>query len=129
MNMIRLFIVLGIASILMVVACKRTSIEKNGEILPQQSFGELKTADQFNWNTNSELTLLFLGKNNDPRIAALKLIDNNGRVYFQRLQRAKENFQTKILIPSHVQNLRWSFAGQFQNFNPKTGRIVVSLQP
>lgn len=127
--MIRLFIFLGIASILMVVACKRTSIEKNGEIQPQQSFGELKTAGQFNWNTNSELTLLFLGKNNDPRIAALKLIDNNGRVYFQRLQRAKENFQTKILIPSHVQNLRWSFAGQFQNFNPKTGRIVVSLQP
>lgn len=127
--MIRFLVVLGISLILMVVACKRTSIEKNGEIQPQQEFGKLKTAEQFNWSTNTNLVVQFNGNAQDPRIAALKLIDDNGRIYFQKLQKAKESFQVKVLIPAHIQSLRWSFAGQYMKFNPKAGKVVVDLQP
>lgn len=127
--MIRFFIVIGIALILMVGACKRTSIERNGEIKPQQSFGGLKTSDKFNWNTNSELMIQFEGNQTDPRIAALKILDDNGHIYYQKLQKAKESFIAKVIIPSHIQNLRWSYAGKFEKFNPKTGKIVVNLQP
>ena len=129
MNMIRFFIVIGIGLILMIGACKRTSIERNGEIKPQQSFGGLKTSEKFNWNTNSEIMVQFDGTLTDPRIAAFKILDESGHIYYQRLQKAKDSFVAKVLIPSHVQNLRWSYAGKFVKFNPKAGRLVVNSQP
>jgi hypothetical protein len=129
MKIIRFFIALGIAFILMVVACKRTSIERNGEIQPKQEFVKLKTTEQFAWSTNSSLQVQFVGNQNDPRIAAFKILDDKGRIYFQRLQKAKESFSSKIQVPAHLSILQWSFAGQNMKFNPKSGKIVVVLQP
>jgi len=44
MKIIRFIVVVGIALFLMVVACKRTSIERNGEIQHNQEFANLKTS-------------------------------------------------------------------------------------
>jgi hypothetical protein len=129
MKIIRFIVVVGIALVLMVVACKRTSIERNGEIQPKQEFANLKTSDQFSWNTNASLQIQFLGKQNDPRIAAFKILDEKGEIYFQKLQKANESFTSRIQLPAHIQNLQWSFAGQNLKFNAKAGKIVVVIQP
>jgi len=75
------------------------------------------------------LQIQFVGNQNDPRIAAFKILDEKGKIYFQKLQKANESFASRIQLPAHIQNLQWSFAGQNLKFNAKSGKLVVVIQP
>lgn len=101
------------------------------EIIPSESantFASIKSPKGFNWNTTKEIEVNFEGLTSDTRLGILRIATLNGDVIFQKLQEGNENYQLKVTIPAHVQQLAVSFAGIEKTFDTIDRKIIINIQ-
>lgn len=104
-------------------ACKKHEIVKTEINSQKGSFKDIKAPAAFKWSTLNTLTLQMSAKPQDARVSTLKVLDAQGNVYLQKLQKANQPFEGTIEIPGHVDKLKVSFCGKVKEISARSGKV------
>lgn len=118
------------AIVILVLASACTKV-KDAELAPSSkatNFKEIKVNDQFKWNTTHNVNLNFKPTVGDARIAVLKVTSEDGKVIYQRFQKATEACNVVLQIPAHYTKVKVSFGGNVKTFDSKNSTIDMDLK-
>lgn len=104
-------------------ACKKHEIAKSEIKADKGSFKYIKAPAAFKWSTLNTLTLQMSAKQNDARVSTLKVLDAQGNVYLQKLQKANQAFESTIEVPGHIEKLKVSFCGKIKEISTRSGKV------
>jgi hypothetical protein len=113
-------LILTVISLIGLTSCKKnleTPEEKSS--VQAKSFKEIKTNDQFSYNTSNEITLNVSPMITPNRIVnTLRVSSTDGKtIYISRLASMDEALTEKFIIPSTEKSLTVSFGSIRKTFN------------
>ena len=106
-------------------SCKKHEIAKAEITSDKGSFKDIKAPAAFKWSTLNTVTIQMKAKPNDARSSTLKVLDAQGNVYLQKLQKANQAFEGVVEIPGHIEKLKVSFCGKIKEFSARSGKVIL----
>jgi hypothetical protein len=119
-----IFLSIGLLSI----ACKKHTVNTENSGANQSKFEDIKAPQNFKWSTLNTINFKYIPVANDARVSTLKIVDAAGNIYFQRLQKANQPFETNIEVPGHIQQLEMRFAGIKKPIALANGKATITLR-
>ncbi len=110
------------------IACKKHTIQKENTNTGTSKFTDIKAPQTFKWSTLNNISVKYTPTANDARISTLRIVDAEGHIYLQRLQKANQAFEASIEIPGHVQQLEMRYAGIKKTVAIANGKVNLSLK-
>jgi hypothetical protein len=110
------------------IACKKHTINKENGNTAAAKFSDIKAPQTFKWSTLNTVTVNYAPIANDARISTLRILDAEGHIYFQKLQKANQAFEAAIEVPGHIQQLEMRYAGVKKPIAVTNGKATISLK-
>lgn len=112
----------------MMTSCKKDSGKSDVQATPTvQSLTEVSAPNNFNWQSDRNLTLSFTGSAQRSYNAILKITDADGNTLLQRLQKGDEDFTTVFKLATANETVTVSFGAIKKTFSVKAGKINMNL--
>jgi hypothetical protein len=119
-----MFLSIGLLS----MACKKHTVNNENSGANQSKFENIKAPQNFKWSTLNTINFNYIPTANDARVSTLKIVDATGNIYFQRLQKANQAFESTIEVPGHIQQLEMRYAGLKKAIAITNGKATISLR-
>jgi hypothetical protein len=126
-----------IAFLLIVLAF--TSCSKTNDLVPAApstttavspsviTLNDVSTSQDFNWSTTREIQFNFNGKDAQGYNLVLKVMDTEGNVIMQKMQKSDQSFQTYLKIPSSYKTLVIAYGADTKNIDCTSGSASMSI--
>ncbi len=125
-NKIILAIIISIS--LTGIACKKHSINPENGNTSGAKFTDIKAPQTFKWSTLNTISMKYTPVANDARVSTLRIVDAEGHIYLQRLQKASQTFEASIEVPGHIKQLEMRYAGIKKTIAVSNGKAIISLK-
>lgn len=110
------------------IACKKHSINPENGNTTGSKFTDIKAPQTFKWSTLNTISMKYTPIANDARVSTLRIVDAEGHIYLQKLQKANQSFETSIEVPGHIKQLEMRFAGVKKTIAVTNGMATISLK-
>jgi hypothetical protein len=90
-------------------------------------FTEISAPAAFSWSTTTKVNLSFVGAAANDYSLVLQVIDPDGNVLLQKLQKSTENFKAVMEVPAHFDSLTVSYGSISEKHGCKQGSVSLTI--
>ena len=91
------------------------------------TLSELNAPENFNWSTTKQISFNFNGKDAEGYNLVLKVLDNEGNVLMQKMQKSDQSFQMDLNVPANYTSLSVSYGATEKEFDCTSGSITMTI--
>ena len=107
--------------------CRKNVNETPAAPTAPDSFQEIVVPESFKWSTSKKINFSFAGSSVDDSKIVLKVLDPDGAIIFQKLQKYNEDYKAVIEVPAHVKTLTVNYGGISENIDCTSGNVTLKL--
>ncbi|MEO6916518.1 MAG: hypothetical protein ABI151_13565 [Chitinophagaceae bacterium] len=91
------------------------------------TIAETTTADSFDWSTTKKINFTFEGQTSEAYTLVLQVLDADGNILFQKLQKSTDTYKTTVRIATTQSTINIKYGADVKTIDCSSGIATVKL--
>ena len=92
------------------------------------TYADMNASENFDWSTTKKVNFTFNGTAEESYNLVMKVLDADGNILMQKMQKSDETYKSEILVPANASIVFVTYGAETEKFDCTTGAVTMNIQ-